>query len=368
VTDTVAVQASDRQYRGRLAHRAVTGVSLCWLVFVLLQHLLSGHWWLWLFPDTVPPLAFVLVPLLPVLAAGLLRVVRRTIPRRMGWLTAGAAVLALVLGFPQSGVNPAALLPRAEAALPEHAVHIFSWNTQWWDQVGNQRDHFFAMLRDQHADVYLLQEYMHYDESKGEDGALQVDDLPRLRQEFPGYQIVSQGELITLSRLPIVATPGPRTTDWATAFRDKVLRTDVRTATGVLSAYNVHIPVHIDVDLSPLSGKFYDFVRRTDAERKRQFTELISEVRANPNPKFIAGDFNTSPAMGDLDGLRAITTDAAPVSDALYPTTWQQGGIMPFWRLDWVFSSSNVRIDRYDFLDAQGLSDHRPQQVWLSSR
>lgn len=357
-----------------LGTRLLVGAALAWLVFVVAQLVLSGHWWAWLLPDNLPPLLFVLVPLLFLLAAPALRVVRVRLPVSGCCWLAASALLAGVLGFGQSGVNLAALTG-PPGPPPPGALHVFAWNTQYWDQTDDP-DRFYAFLTARHADVYLLQEYLNWDDSKGENGAVRVVDTARLHRDFPGYTVVTRGELLTLSRFPVVATPpvgpdraiaGRLDVDWQTEFRTaKVLRTDLLVSGRVLSVYNVHIPVHVDPGLNPLSGGFYDYVRHADAQRQAQYQGLVVDIATNPHPTLLAGDFNTTPAMGDLSALRATMRDAADASRSLYPVSWQSGGWLRFWRLDWTFVTRGVRVYRYAFGDAQGMSDHRPQDMTVS--
>ncbi|MDT0529127.1 endonuclease/exonuclease/phosphatase family protein [Micromonospora sp. DSM 115977] len=94
---------------------------------------------------------------------------------------------------------------------------------------------------------------------------------------------------------------------------------------------------------------------------------LARDVGSNPHPVLLAGDLNTSPAMGDLrklpDGLRG----AGHAMPSLYPAGWAESAGWPrWWRLDWALASSAVRVHSYRFGDAGGVSDHRPQELLVS--
>ncbi|MEU8272372.1 endonuclease/exonuclease/phosphatase family protein [Sphaerisporangium sp. NPDC049002] len=338
--------------------RLVAGLTVAWLLFVVLQRLLSGRFWLWLLPDLAPPLVYVAGPLLLLALAPLAGRSRR-------WCSALAAV-SLAVGAGQSGLALGALRGSGEPAAPAGAVRVMSWNTEYWDQ-DDRPERFYGFLKAQRADVYLLQEYLHWTD----DTPQEVDDLARLRREFPGYQIAAVGELVTLSRFPIVAAPpvgpartlGPRPT-WDSAFQQaKVLRTDLRVGTSVISFYNVHIPTQYMLDENPLTSRFYSELRGRNAARKAQFHGLAADVDANGNAIVVSGDFNTTGAMGDLRWLsgRLSGTDDAR---HLYPASWPASG-PALWRLDWTFTSS-ARVHGYRLLDPQGLSDHRAQAMLLS--
>jgi endonuclease/exonuclease/phosphatase (EEP) superfamily protein YafD len=354
-----------------LATRVSVGAAAGWLAFTVLHRLFSGRLWLWHLPDLLPPITFLVVPVALLAVLPLARALRRPLPRTPAVLVAGAAVLGLVLGVGYSGLNPRALAAGPVPA-PPGAVRVFAWNTEYWDQH-DDAGHFYRFLRAQHADVYLLEEYLNWDERAGLDGARKVDDRARLEREFPGYQLASRGELLTLSRFPVVATPrvgpdqglgdGPAVGFAAEFDAAKVLRTDVRVGATVLSTYNVHLPVQ--VDLAP-SRHFLGYVKERDAARREQLRGLSADLAANPHPAIVAGDFNTSPAMDDLDGIRAVLHDAIAADDALYPVSWRAGPWLPLWRLDWAFTTPGVPVYEHRFLDCEGLSDHRAQMLLVS--
>ncbi|MFF9199207.1 endonuclease/exonuclease/phosphatase family protein [Streptomyces sp. NPDC014779] len=349
--------------RGRRRNRLVAGAAAAWLVLLLVEWAADGRFWLGNLVGIVPPAAFALVPLLLAALAPLARGAAR-------WRTLGAAGLALLLGLGQSGIDPVAPW-RAEPRPGADAVRVFAWNTNSWNQLLGTQDHFYAFLKVKRADVYLLHEYQHVTADRK--GKLPIDDLARLRREFPGYEVVVRGELVTLSRFPVVGRPPvgparavPAGADWATEYREtKVLRTDVRVRGRVVSFYNVHMPVWNSMPDGLLSPAFYRHMRERFAPRRAQYAGLAADVAANRNPVVVAGDFNATAAMADLDPLRERLADAAEVSTDPYPTSWEEGGWKPFWRTDWAFTGNGARAERYAFGDPEKLSDHAPQELWV---
>ena len=352
--------------------RVVLAVGLAWLVFTVVQTFLSGRWWFMLAPDLMPPLVFLLLPWLP--AAGLL--VRRRASRRVAATTLGAGFLSFALGLPWSGLNVHALEGRP--AVPPGALRIMSWNTESWGKFTSP-ERFYGYLRAQRADVYLLQEVVRTDADDANPQAISAADTARIYTEFPGWHIVVRGELVTISRFPIVGRPavGP---DRALANRPdpgwpalylacKVLRTDVLVGGRVLSLYNVHMPVQVDMRQNPLTPAFYATFRSRSPARQAQFRGLLADLKADPHPALVAGDFNTSPAMGDIKRLTGRLNDASHRSRSLYPVSWNELGSLRLWRLDWAFTTRAVNVERYALTPApRGFSDHRAQLIRASLR
>ncbi|MFB7469523.1 endonuclease/exonuclease/phosphatase family protein [Kitasatospora sp. NPDC056184] len=349
--------------RPSVGPRLLAGATGLWAVFLLADFLASGRWWFWLIPGLAPPLLFLAVP---VTLLALVWTVPGPPLRR--WLVPTVLAL-LVAGLPRTGLNWSALLPGSGPSAAGPALSVFSWNTEYWDTTDDP-DAFYRFLRSRDADVYLLQEYLAW----VRETHTEIDELDRIHREFPGYQVVVAGELVTLSRYPVLATPpvGPAPAPdapWAETFtRRKVLRTDLDVNGRTVSFYNVHIPVQVDTRESVFGGAFYRVVREADAARREQFTALERDAAANPHPLLIAGDFNTSPAMGDLDPLRARFDDARSASGELYPGSWGSALGADWWRLDWAFTSRAVAVRRYAFVDDRGMSDHRGQDLRISLR
>ncbi|MCX5385567.1 endonuclease/exonuclease/phosphatase family protein [Streptomyces sp. NBC_00083] len=348
----------------RRAGRPVRWAAFGWLGCLAVEWLVDGRYWFGELAGAVPPFTFVVLPLLLAALVPLTRGADR-------WRTGGAVVLTLVLGAGQSGINFGALWSRDHEA-GRDAIRVVAWNTNSWNQLLGTQDHFYAFLKAKQADVYLLHEYQHLTPDRK--GREPVDDLARLRAEFPGYEIITDGELVTLSRFPVVARPavGPARAvapdaDWNTRYRqDKVLRTDLLVKGRTVSFYNLHMPVWNSMTDGPLSGAFYSHMRENFGARQDQYAGLEQDVADNPNPVVVAGDFNTTAAMSELDGLRSRLDDAMGASDDLYPTSWEEGGWKPFWRTDWAFTGQGATADTYRFDSPEKLSDHAVQDLWVS--
>lgn len=362
--------------------RALVAAAALWLVYAVVRWLVSGRWHWSLVLDVVPPLFLLGAPLLLLVASAAACGRRRPAAAAL----AGAALaLALATG---SGLNWPALW-REPGPVPAGALRVVSLNTQYW-AMATDSDRLLALLQARDADVYLLQEHVGWTPGLGEDGYWRLDDDAALRRAFPGYHLARRGELLTVSRFPIVAQypvgPGPALTfgekpDFGQEFaREKVLRTDLEVGGRVLSTYNVHITVPLALDnLNLLSDFDHDrYLRRKHAWRQAEFAGLEKDVAANDHPVLIAGDFNATASMRSLDGLRDVAEDATPANPAFLPLSWKFASLgefgedalfnrdLPFFRMDWAFTKGDATVHRYDFLPTDGISEHRMQELRLT--
>lgn len=350
-----------------------------WSLFLAAHLLLSGRTPLWVPVDVTPPLLFVAVPAALLVVAPLARPAR--------WRIIAVLVVAAVLGAGRSGINLATLWHTPPPAPPK-AITLVAWNTDLWDRgwglaaEPGDTDRFYRYLRELDADVYLLHEYLHYEKATDSPDlkAVQIDHLPRLRAEFPDHEIVIAGEHVTLSRLPIVGRQALDLTQWLpehlravppelahfpSYYTTKTLRTDVLLGGKVVSLYNAH------VHQPPHDVRLYRAASRTanadgEALRHAALRALRADVTANPNPVVIAGDLNTSPAMGVRRLLPDGLVDNARALSSLYPTSWAADDI-PLWRIDWLLSTPDVAVHRYEFRAPRGLSDHQAQVALISA-
>ncbi|XTZ13173.1 endonuclease/exonuclease/phosphatase family protein [Micromonospora echinospora] len=371
----------------RWGRRVVWTAAGSWLLLVVAHRVLSGRAWWWNLPDLLPPLLFAVVPVLLLALVPLAR--RDTAAGTARARTAGAALAvgALALGWPSAGVNAAALWHRPPPAPPD-ALRIFSWNTWYWDQLlatgpdgerVTDTDRFYRYLHARAADVYLLQEYLYIDTVDYD--PIRLDDLARIRREFPGYHVAVSGELVTISRYPIVGDHPLDLRPWLErrwsdlppadsslpAYHTvKTLRTDLLVGGRVLSVYNAHLhvpPVGLPARHPDTAD---DGLARHDL-RRAGYRALAADVDGNSHPVLLAGDLNTSPAMGLLRALPDRLVDVTGALDSAYPVSWARYGL-PLWRLDWVFASPEVAVHRYRMVAPDGLSDHHGQHVVVSLR
>jgi endonuclease/exonuclease/phosphatase (EEP) superfamily protein YafD len=105
-----------------------------------------------------------------------------------------------------------------------------------------------------------------------------------------------------------------------------------------------------------------------EAARRAQYRGLLDDIGANRNPLLVAGDFNTTAAMGDLRLLRSRLDDAADHGGSVWPLSWNEQGGLQLWRLDWTFASTGLDVHRYALTALPQVSDHRLQETVVSVR
>lgn len=335
-------------------------LMVAWAGFLTCHLLIDGRWWLWLLPSLIPPPLVAVVPV----ALSLFAVIADP---EHACPTLLLGVCGICAGWPATGLNARALawaLARPRPAMDDAAsigaatppVRIVVWNTEHWNQRLGHPSGMYAYLRRFGADIYLLQEYS----CLVDDEVQQIFRESELAEAFPGFHIVIEGPLVTMSRFPVLDSPN--------LPAPELLRVDVSLGPAgaresAFSTYNVHIPVPLIVG-NPWHPGFYAEIKRRRASRAQHFEVLLDDLRRNRRASFVAGDLNASPAMADSRLLHQVLKDAIGVSRRLLPVSWHgRARSLRLWRLDWAFVSPRVRVLCYDFRDPEGLSDHCAQDL-----
>ncbi|MEU4573851.1 endonuclease/exonuclease/phosphatase family protein [Nonomuraea sp. NPDC023979] len=334
--------------------------TAAWITYLVLLILFAGRWWVWSVFEATPPVTAVVVPLLLLAFVWFARPVRR-------WLSV-VLVLLLLAGAYLAGYGRG----WSGATSASGGIKVFAWNTGYWE-MWDDRDDFYAFLRRQDADVYLLQEYLHAKEAAPYNHVFRIDESARLRTEFPGYHLSVDSTFVTLSRLPIVAThhehvPGTGSQWFWKAAKNQ--RTDIRIDGRTVSFYNVHLPTPFRLGDNPfrgsLSGVFTSQTARLIEEqatwRLKELDRLRADLAGNPNPAVVAGDFNT-PWM-DLYPLGSGTEAHWPRSSLGAPHTWpvRDYSLPALWRLDWLYTKGDVAVSNHRLAGGGAFSDHLAQQ------
>jgi endonuclease/exonuclease/phosphatase (EEP) superfamily protein YafD len=296
----------------------------------LIAHIcFTGRIWLWNIFSVIPPILFVLVPLALLAWALIVR----------DWMALVISLAVLLLGWSQTDLNIYAFLPHRAPATSASTIKVFNWNTRFWNE--EQDADFYSFLQAQNADIYQLQEYW-------DRNGRALDLRPELEKAFPGYQVAISDELVTASRLPVLAQHGD--------VPGRFLRVDVRAGDRVLSFYNVHISMQLGADMA---GIFRN--------RQGQFSRLQSDLAQNANPSYVSGDFNSTTSMGVMRWLLGHYQDSAQAGAAFIPRTWAFH-LLPelrLWRLDFNLVDPRLAVTGYQDIDPGAKSDHWAQLVQI---
>ena len=144
----------------------------------------------------------------------------------------------------------------------------------------------------------------------------------------------------------------------------KVLRTDLRIGERVVSFYNTHIHAPRGAGAAPADTKAAE--PRPMSCGWRGLRALAADVESNPQPAFVAGDFNTTPAMGALRGLPERLVDAGPALGSALPDVVGTAAALVADRLG--VHHAEVVVHRYRMVPPQTWSDHSGQEVVISLR
>jgi vancomycin resistance protein VanJ len=197
------------------------------------------------------------------------------------------------------------------------------------------------VIKSQNADIICLQEVIAKDEWP--------DPLPQLQKHFPGYHIARYGQLVTLSRFPIIKSQShslPR--------RDGCgfLETQLKAFGSELFVYNAHF-------INPIDGKLREWPRQIPkrARIRKDQLALLKRLVAGRTHYLAAGDFNTPPRGALNRALLGVGQDAYAQSAVGLGYTFPAA--LPLMRIDRIFSSFSLEARRSSVV-ATSVSDHRP--------
>ncbi|HYH02355.1 MAG TPA: endonuclease/exonuclease/phosphatase family protein [Bacillota bacterium] len=342
-------------------------LSIIWLGFTGLHLLCTGNNPVWNVVGNLPPFLFAVIPLYLLLWELLRR------PRKLG--AVGIVFVALLLGMTQTDFNWSYFNESAKSSANVKEIRIFNWNTSFWDQ-NKDRQRFFEFLNQQKSDILILQEYLH----AANEGSrinqqrlfsicpaiagfprhyVELDDRLQIRNTFPGFYFATLRQFVLISRFPILASHLDSSEQYAYY--------DLKIYGRVIRVFNVHILLHLEME-NPFRRGYYEALQRRFEGRKLAFRNLLRDLRLTQTDYLIAGDFNSTKAMGVMGNLLRETTDAVKYSSEVIPVTITFNGLR-LWRFDYVLLAKKARhlkVKSFKILDCAQLSDHNPQTVVLN--
>lgn len=316
---------------------ALAALALGWGV---LARLTSEHWWWVATLDLIPPQL-----LLPLFAL-------------LGWLAwrAGQArwVLWNVLAAAAFVVFQVGLVFPGERLAASTPLTLLSLNTL---DASADPGRIAELARREGADVVVLQEALFKGRPRDTYAA-------RVRAAFPGWNTARQGELLTLTRLPLLESRTLRFPETGHAL----LVTRLQAGTGELTVINTHLPTLALLTDIARPGKPRSLAERVAwrLQLRRELPGAVEQVQAAaPGAVLLVGDLN-APARGELHGLLRASGLHDAFLQAGVGFGFTYAARVGFLRLDYVWGDDLV------FTEARALperlSDHRPLLVRFGLR
>jgi endonuclease/exonuclease/phosphatase (EEP) superfamily protein YafD len=236
--------------------------------------------------------------------------------------------------------------PKGAIAAPRANIdlRITTFNTEYWHS--SERE-LLEQVRYRDMDVVMLQEHL---ELRGED-YFPTDRIPQLTAALDAGFIDHHGEVVTVSKWPIVASKQ--------FSNGEAVRSDLRLADGrIVSVYNVHLPVHLHFKLLSRPWALLQDAAVVAQRREQLLREVTTDIAANSYPIIVGGDFNSSLAMNGARWFREhlIDTYSARHCDGRR-ATWSLAGVLS-WRIDYVFVSKHFAPSSYCIEPQPAISDH----------
>lgn len=346
-------------------------LSAFWLFFISLNILFAGKSILSSIYGSLPDFILLLVPMLFLFI--------QINNKKKNLYTICTLIIALLLGITQVDINLLKLDKKNPDTDNSFKVKVFNWNTKCWD-LDKDKNRFYEFLKEQNADIYLLQEYMYYlpDWQTRKDMAIDpakivkncsfipgfskkfmlINDELRIKEEFPGYYYSPNFQFVIISRYPIIQSYLDSSEQFAVS--------DININGIAVRFFNVHMVLHLKPS-NPLAIEFYHDMHRRFLARRIGFTNLLNNINNTVSDYLIAGDFNTTKHMGSLNSLYRNHFDAIKFSNDLYSNTFKYHGLR-FWRLDYIFvpkHTKQINVKSMQILDDQKLSDHKPMSLYF---
>lgn len=236
------------------------------------------------------------------------------------------------------------------------SVTIFNFNTEFWEKQNNL-DNFYTFLQEQNADIYNLQEFFAPEEISREE--FEEKSISKLQEYFPNYNIIFQGELVSMSKFEITNV----------IYNEdlNILNYKVSKKGKKVNIINTHVPIHLPVHALEKRRDLLNVLQTTKElyELRLKYFAILEKTFRNSNlPTIISGDFNTSGFMQFMRDLSKEGISSQSVSKNLFPTTWGTAGLK-LWQIDYVLGKNGIKFEKHEDVDSLEFSDHWGQKVWF---
>lgn len=195
-----------------------------------------------------------------------------------------------------------------------------------------------------------------------------VEGLLKKTFDHPYYHKINGRGSIILSRYPIIKSGqvdfGPKL--------NSCLWADLQINERIVRIYSIHL------ESNRLKQKSYEFLNEDEYnsseaisgirdlvskypkyanQRADQVSKIREHIDNSPYPVIVCGDFNDPPMSYAYRVIKKGLNDAFISAGTGFGTTWL--GSIPLLRIDYIFYSEQLKIQRYQRIDSQ-ISDHSP--------
>lgn len=323
------VDGGDQAVTLPAASLGFAGLALTWS---LLARARSERWWPVAALDLVPPQLLLPWPL------GL--ALRAARARRWTW-----AALNVAAALAWTAVQVGLVLPRAPHAGGSGPVwRVLTLNTR---RAGADPERVAALARRVQAGLVLLQEVVDRDPAGYE---------ARLREAFPGWQLIRHAELISLTRSPVLSA---QALTWPHTPH-AVLLVDLEVAGQTVRVIHTHLPTLALRPGAPHTRAGRPLPERAAHRlvlRRAMLAAAAEALRQTSGPVLLAGDLN-APPRGQLHRwLSALgLTDVFRAAGRGFGLTYHAR--FGFTRIDYLWTRGLTPLASAPLPDV--LSDHRP--------
>lgn len=263
-------------------------------------------------------------------------------------------LISILIIFSYSGINTYAIYNLFEFNR-EVGLSVFSHNSQFWEPTQTSTE-YIEFLKNQESDLYLIQEFTNYGDASNVEFN-EREEIEKIESVFPEHTVTFDEEYLTISKYPIIQSYSGGVL--ITTF----LRTDIEINGKILSLYNVHIPVHFNIDvlLEQSYGEFLSDIKWRNSWRDEEIQNLVSDIESNENSIIVSGDFNTARNMNSLDTFSLENIEK--YSKYFLIGTWHSN--LALWTLDYTFVDENIKINKHTYINPGNYSDHSAQKFWF---
>ena len=247
-----------------------------------------------------------------------------------------------------------------------------------WEHNRDTKSSIYKMMVDIQPDILCFQEFYSSDKDKGWTNERDISKLLKLPDHYFSISNTvnkfNHWGLCTYSRYPIIAsgTVGKRGVNI-----NACIYTDIKTQSGVIRVYNVHLQsFHLNYKdyetigfennegLNIDAGKsIFSKMKKTYITKGAQVQVIAEHIRSSPYPVFICGDFNDTPSSFSYNLLREN------LNDAFLENSWGIGYTYDYWlpgfRIDYLLIDQRWKSTGFKVID-KNLSDHFPVMCTIS--